>query len=316
MAILLKESDVENLVTMDMAIEAIEQAFKLQGEYKVDNAPRRRSRLNKGMLNVMSASLPTLGFAGLKSYSDISGKHRFHVMLYDADGMLVAVVQADKLGQMRTGAATGVATRYMARPNAAKLGIIGTGRQARAQVEAVCAVRQIRSIAAYSRDPENRLKFCEEMAEKTGVKVHPAETAEEAVRDMDIIVTATTSKTPVLMGEWLAEGAHVNAIGSNVLTSQEIDVEAVRRCDCVVVDSHEQALMESGDLVHAVQKQAFYWEDARELGLVLIGEYPGREDAREITLFESHGIALEDVALAARIFAKAEEEGIGERLAI
>ena len=224
MAILLREADVEKLVTMDMAIETIEQAFRLQGEHKIENAPRHRSRLGKGMVHVMSASLPTLGIAGLKSYSSVSGKNRFHVMLYDAEGVPVAVIQADKLGQMRTGAASAVATKYMARADSRRLGIIGTGWQARAQVQAICAIQTIRAVTAYSRDPEKRTKFCEEMSEVTGVKFIPAETPEEAVREMDIVVTATNSKDPVLKGEWLSEGTHVNAIGSNYLTSQELDV--------------------------------------------------------------------------------------------
>jgi alanine dehydrogenase len=316
MAILLKEEDVEKLVTMEMAIEAVEEAFRLQGQHKVQNTIRSRYGLNKAMLHVMSASMPTLGFAGLKSYSSLEGKTRFHVMLYDTSGTLVALIQANKLGQMRTGAATGVATKYMSRENSVKLGIIGTGWQARAQVQAVCAVRRIQAIQAYSRNPENCLKFCEEMSEITGVTVRPAESAEEAVREMDVIVTATSSKEPVLKGEWLSEGMHVNAIGANFLSSRELDTEAVGRCDCVIVDSTEQARLEAGDLESAAGEDAFFWEDARELGLVVVGEYPGREDAREITLFESQGIALEDIALAARVFAKADEEEVGERLAL
>jgi len=312
MAILLKEADVEKLVTMDTAIETIEQAFKLQGEHKADNSPRRRCRFNNGMLHVMSASFPTIGIAGLKSYTSVSGKTRFHVILYNADGVPVAMIEADKLGQMRTGAATGVATKYMARKDAHQVGVFGTGWQARAQVEAVCAVRNIRTVVAYSRDPEKRLKFCKEMTEAVGINVNPVESPEEAARDMDIIITATNSKEPVFKGEWLSEGTHINAIGSNFIARQEIDVEAVRRSDCVIVDSSEQAKLESGDLAKAAEADAFYWEDARELGVVVIGEFPGREDPSEITLFESQGIALEDVALAAKIYKQAEEAEIGK----
>ncbi|MEJ2109312.1 MAG: ornithine cyclodeaminase family protein [Acidobacteriota bacterium] len=308
MAILIKEADVENLVTMDMAIEAVEEAFKLQGEHKVQNATRSRCRLNKAMLHVM--------FAGLKAYTSGEKKTRFHVMLYDSNGILLAMIQADKLGQMRTGAASAIATKYMSRDNTARLGIIGTGWQARAQVEAICAVRRIRDITAFSRDSENCRKFCDEMSETTGISASPAETAEAAVREMDILVTATSSSEPVLMGEWLSEGAHINAIGSNSLSRQELDVDAVRKCDCVIVDSNEQAKLEAGDLARAEEEEAFYWEDARELGLVVVGEYPGREDPKEITLFESQGIALEDIALAARVYAKANEEGVGEKLVL
>ncbi len=314
MAIFLRESDVEKLASMPTALEAIERAFRLQGERKADNAPRRRSRLEKGMLHVMSASLPSLGLAGLKSYSTVGDKARFHVLLYGGDGVLKAVMEADKLGQMRTGAASGIATKYMSREDSSRLGIYGTGWQARAQLQAICAVRPIKTIVAWSRNPENREKFCKEMTQALGVGVYPASAPEEAAKDMDIIVTATDSKEPVLKGEWIAKGTHVNAIGANMLNRQELDVDAVRKCACVVVDSAEQCMQESGDLAQAVEAGAFYWEDARELGMVVIGEFPGREDPGEITLFKSNGIALEDVAFAGKILEAAVKAKIGEPL--
>jgi alanine dehydrogenase len=316
MAILLRESDVVKLATMDMAIEAVEQAFQLQGERKADIAPRRRCELEQGqgMLHVMSASLPTLGYAGLKSYTSVAGTFRFLVLLYGGDGQLLAAIEADKLGQLRTGAASAVATKYMARQESSRLGIIGTGLQARSQLQAICAVRPIKTVLAYSRDAEKRATFCNEMTELLGTGVYPASSAEEAVKEMDIVVTATTSKEPVFKGEWLSKGTHINAIGGNFVAKQELDVATVLKSACVVVDSVEQAKLESGDLAHAAEAEAFYWEDARELGLVVIGEFPGREDAKEITLFESQGIALEDVALAAKVYERAVKAGMGERL--
>lgn len=316
MAILLREADIEKLATMKMALEAVEEAFRLQGEGIADNAPRRRSRLQHGLLHVMSASLPSLGFAGLKSYTSSGGAACFFVHLFDAnDGKLLAIMEADKLGQLRTGAASGIATAHMAREDAEKIGIFGTGWQARTQLEAICAVRPIRTIRAFGRDQARRQQFCKEMSAVVGLEVTPASTPEEAVREMDIVVTATSSKEPVFSGEWLAKGAHVNAVGSNMLARREIDVETVRRSACVVVDSLEQAQLEKGELAAAVEAEVFYWEDARELGLVVTGDYPGREDDSEITLFESGGIALEDVALAGRIYRAALQSGIGEPLA-
>lgn len=315
MAIFLSEAQVEKLATMAMALEAVEEAFRLQGEGKTELAPRRRCRLQNGQLHVMSASLPTLGLAGLKCYTSTEDGARFLVHLYDAqDGRLLAVMEANRLGQLRTGAASAVATKYMARPEVTRLGIIGTGFQARAQLEAICAVRPIRQIVAYGRDQERRERFCREMSEALGLTVTPASAPEEAVRDMDIVVTATTAREPVLCGEWLAKGTHVNAIGANSLSRQEVDVETVRRSACVVVDSLEQAKMEKGDLARAVEAEAFYWEDARELGLVVIGDFPGREDDSEITLFESGGIALEDVAFAGRIYQAARNAKLGTTL--
>ena len=313
MAIILREADVKKLASMAMALEAVEDAFRLQGEGSIENAPRHRCRLDRGLLHVMSASLPTRGWAGLKSYTSIGGQARFLVLLYGGeDGQLLAMMEAGLLGQLRTGAASGIATRYMARPGASRLGIIGTGCQARTQLAAVCAVCPIQTVVAYGRDQGRREAFCAEMSASLGLCVEPASAPERAVRDMDIVITATSSKEPVLSGEWLAPGTHINAIGCNSLNRRELDLETLRRCDCVVVDSSEQAKLESGDLAAAAEAGAFYWEDARELGLVLLGEYPGREDDREITLFKSNGIALEDVALAARIYQAALKAGVGE----
>lgn len=314
MAIFLRESDINGLASMDTAIDAVERAFRLQGEGKAHIAPRRRCRMEKGMLHLMSASLPPLGYAGLKSYTSVSGANRFVVLLYEGDGRLAAVMEADRLGQLRTGAASAVATRFMAREDASRLGVFGAGGQARAQIEAICAVRPITEVTVYSRTADRLKEFCRETAEATGIGVVPAGSPEAAVRGQDIVVTATTSAEPVFKGEWLAAGTHINAVGSNFLTRREIDGETVRRSACVIVDSLEQARMECGDLALAAREEAFYWEDARELGLVVVGEFPGREDAAEITLFESQGVALEDVALAAEIYKRALEAGTGEKL--
>jgi ornithine cyclodeaminase/alanine dehydrogenase-like protein (mu-crystallin family) len=314
MAIFLRESDINGLASMDTAIDAVERAFRLQGEEKAHIAPRRRCRMEKGMLHLMSASLPPLGYAGLKSYTSVSGANRFVVLLYEGDGRLAAVMEADRLGQLRTGAASAVATRFMAREDASRLGVFGAGRQARAQIEAICAVRPIKEVTVYARTADRLKAFCRETAEATGIVVVPAAGPEAAAREQDIVVTATTSAEPVFKGEWLAAGTHINAVGSNFLTRREIDGETVRRSACVIVDSLEQARMECGDLALAAREEAFYWEDARELGLVVVGEFPGREDAAEITLFESQGVALEDVALAAEIYKRALEAGTGEKL--
>ena len=211
MAILLREADVEKLVTMKMALEAVEQAFRIQGEGRTDSAPRRRCRLGNGFHHVMSASLHSLGLAGLKSYTSVAGKTRFHVLLYGAqeEGELLAVIEADRLGQMRIGVASGVATKHMSRPESSRVGIFGTGWQARAQALAMCAVRPIKNVVAYGRDAERREKFCKEMSDILGIAVTPAPAPEEAVKDMDIVITATTSKEPVFKGEWVAKGGDV-----------------------------------------------------------------------------------------------------------
>jgi len=317
MAIFLRESDVEKLADIQIALDAVEMALRLQGEGQAENIPRRRCRLGRGYLHVMSASLPAFGVAGLKTYTTMEGKARFLLYLYRAtDGVLLAAMEADKLGQLRTGAASGVATKFMAKRDASRVGIFGAGWQARAQLEGVCAVRTIQTITAWSRTSEKLGEFCTEMTTKLGITVQPAASPEEAAKDKDIVITATTAKEPVVMGDWLAQGTHINAIGANFLTRQELDVEVVRRCACVIVDSAEQAALESGDLARAAEAGEFFWEDARELGTVVTGEYPGREDDSEITLFKSHGIALEDMALAARVYEAAVKARIGEKLSL
>lgn len=314
MAIFLGESDVEHVATMGMALEAVENAFRLQGEQKGENAPRRRCRMEKGLLHVMSASLPDLGWAGLKSYTNAGSMVRFLVLLYDVDGKPAAIMEADRLGRLRTGAASGIATKYMARKDASRLGLFGTGGQARYQLEAICSVRPIKTVMVYSPNPENRKKFCAEMTRAMGIEVRAASAPEEAVREMDIVTTITDSKEPVFKGEWLAPGTHVNSAGGNFPGHREIDVETVRRSACVIVDSLEQARLECGSLMHAAEAEAFFWEDARELGLVVTGQFPGREDDSEITLFESQGVALEDVALAGKICEAALKTGLGKPL--
>lgn len=318
MAILLRESDVEKLAGMKTALDAVEEAFRLQGRKEADNAPRRRCRLDdRGLLHVMSASIPAFGYAGLKSYTSVGGKARFCVLLYSSStGELLAVIEADRLGQLRTGAASGIATKFMARDDAGRVGIFGTGWQAQSQLEAVCAVRRVQSILAFSPNAERRERFCNEMSEKLGTPVKAASGAEETVRESDILITATTAKEPVLEGAWISPGTHINAIGANSMRRRELDVETIRRSACVVVDSLEQSMLESGDLACAAEAEAFFWEDARELGLVVIGEFPGREDPREITIFKSNGIALEDVALAGRVYEAAQKAGAGETLAL
>jgi len=316
-ALLLTEQDVARLLPMDLALEAVEEAFRWQGQGKVVNRPRVRLKVPGGLLHVMPAAAPEARVMGLKAYATTRGGARFVVLLFSAEsGELLAVMEADRLGQMRTGAASGVATRYLARPDAETVGIYGTGWQARSQLEAVSAVRKIREVRAYGRDPERRQAFAREMAGRLGVPVIPVERPEEAARGASILVTITNSRTPVLQGAWLEPGAHVNAAGSNALERAELDVEAVRRAALIVVDSLEQARLECGDLVAPIEQGATRWEAIRELGEVVAGNHPGRPGPEAITLFESQGVAMEDVAVAVRVWERARAEGVGQALPI
>jgi ornithine cyclodeaminase/alanine dehydrogenase-like protein (mu-crystallin family) len=257
------------------------------------------------------------GLVGFKAYTASRTGARFAVMLYSgSDGQLLAMIEADWLGQMRTGAASGVATRYLARDTARVLSLIGTGGQARTQALAICAVRPISTILVYGRDVDRRRSFCSELAQKLGITVEPVETAEDAVRAADIAVTATTSAEPVLLGDWLQPGTHLNVMGSNWATRREVDDAAIARCDIIAVDALDQAEIEAGDLLIPAAEGHLDLARVVELGAVVAGKVPGRSgDGTSITLFKSLGIAVEDIATAGLVYARARERGLGEELA-
>ncbi|HEY3788058.1 MAG TPA: ornithine cyclodeaminase family protein, partial [Urbifossiella sp.] len=258
----------------------------------------------------------TLGAIGFKAYTTTKQGARFHVTLFDPkSGEMMAILEADLLGQFRTGAATGVATKKLARADAATAGCLGTGKQARTQLLAICKVRKLKSIRVYGRDAERRMAFAGALAAETGVEIIPVDTAEEAVRGQDIVVTATSAREPVLQGAWLAEGAHVNLIGSNFLTKAEADVEVFRRAALVAVDSKEQARLEAGDFVAPMNAGVLQWSDVLDFAPVLVGKYPGRESPADITIFKSLGLGIEDVSLAAKIVELAKRQEIGHAIA-
>jgi len=314
----LTEDDVAALLPMATALEAVEDAFRAlaePGPQHAENRPRQRAFVPGGLLHTMNASLPSAGVLGLKAYTTFREANRFLVLLYSAeDGRLLALIEADRLGQIRTGAASGVATKYMARPDATTCGIIGTGWQARAQLAAVCAVRPVQHVLAYSRDPEHRRAFSTEMSQALGIAVEPAESAEAAVRERDIVVTITSTREPVLRGTWLAPGTHVNAAGSNRADRREVDIAAVERSRRVAIDSVEQGRMEAGDLLAAVEAGVLRWDEVTELSLIVAGRASGRGAADEITLFKSLGLAVEDIAVAARVYRRAMAEGRGREI--
>jgi ornithine cyclodeaminase/alanine dehydrogenase-like protein (mu-crystallin family) len=313
--LLLTEDEVRQVLTMDLALEAVEQALRKWGLDEAENVSRTRCQTDHAMLHVLSASAKTLGVMGLKAYSTTRKGAQFHVALYDSkSGALLSLMHADYLGQVRTGAASGVATKYQARPDAVEVGLFGTGKQARTQVQAICRVRQINRVCVYGRNEENRRRFAAEMSSLCEVEVEPVSRPEMAAEDKDVVITATDSREPVLSGHWLAEGTHLNAIGSNFLRKREVDVVAVRRCASIVVDSKDQARLEAGDLVAAVEENGLRWADVHELAQVIVGRYPGRTRPQDITMFKSLGIGLEDVAVAARVYAKAKEAGMGRWL--
>lgn len=317
MTLLLSEEDVRVVLDMPTALEAVEESFRRQASGDDWSHPRRRLELpNHTYLNYMAAADRVDGWMGAKLYSVARGSARFLIVLYRAGtGELAALIEADLLGQMRTGAATGVATQYMSRPDSQLVGILGTGVQARTQLEAVSNIRTLKRARAFGRDPLRRADFCRDMSQSLGFPVTPATTAEEAVREADIVITATRSAKPVLFGEWLSAGMHVNAVGANMAEKRELDSEAVNRAGIIAADSIEQAKIESGDLIHAFEGNTSRWDNVCELAEIVAGKLPGRTNPADITLFKSNGIATWDIAVAARVFERAEKQGVGRKIA-
>jgi ornithine cyclodeaminase/alanine dehydrogenase-like protein (mu-crystallin family) len=262
----------------------------------------------------MSAAAGYLDLVGFKCYTTTRSGAKFLLGLYDRTGALVALMEADKLGQLRTGATTGVAIGSMADPEARELGLFGTGWQAQSQLEAAAIARSIRLAYVYSRTEQKRNAFAEQMSRRLNIDVRPVDRPEQATTDLPIVITATTSREPVFDGNWLAEGALVCAVGSNWLNKAEIDSTVLRRADNIVCDSVKACMVEAGDFVDALTKGSFDWSRAVDLAEVVTGRATGRNNRESIGVFKSVGLALEDVALGGTILARARAEGLGREL--
>lgn len=332
MTLILREDDVRATLTMTDTMRVVDGMFRQRGAGKVINQPRMRIVLpeGRGVMHTLPAWVAgqpddpegaRLGFVGLKTYTAVGGAVRFVVLLSSADdGRLLAIIEADLLGQMRTGAASGVATGYMARDNARVVALLGAGGQARTQALAMAAARPVSRFLVYARDATKRAAFCEEIAQATGAEATPVETAEEAVRQADIVVTATTARDPVMRGEWLRPGTHVNAMGSNWGQRREVDTATVTRSALIAVDDLAQARIEAGDLLIPEREGVYSLDEASaagrlvELGAVAAGATPGRPGADAITMFKSLGIGAEDIATAAHVYRLAAERGLGQEI--
>lgn len=317
MALLLKEKDVEQLLTMPLALELVERVHREYSAGQAIDIPRERTRLPKAALHILQGAVPSAGVFGYKAYTSSREGIRFIVYAFNAErGNLEAIVEANHLGMVRTGAAGGVAARHLARPEAKVAGVFGAGWQAQGQLEALAAVRPLERIKVYARKAERLAVFCERMRAKLGIAVEPAASPEETVRGSDIVVTITTSATPVFDGNWLEPGTHVNAAGSNSLLRQEIDETAVRRCSPIVVDSRPTAIKEAGDLLPALEKGRLHAGQLVELGEVINGTRAGRTLPEQVTLFESQGMAIQDLVIAAELVRRARAQGLGTEVGI
>jgi alanine dehydrogenase len=308
----ISEEDVKATLDVTTAIDLLDAAARALAAGTATVTPRQRPFTTGLRMNLMGAGLD--GRIGHKCYPIGKKGANFVVTLYGDDASMLALIQASALGAIRTGAASGLATRLMARPDAKVATIIGTGYQAHTQLEAVCRVRPIERAYAAGRKPEHTRAFCEEMSAKLGIPVEPANDVAGAVRGSDIVTTMTSASEPVLFGSMLAPGTHVNAAGSNRDTSAEIDPEVVRRAGIVALELLPQAKIESGDLLLAERAGTWDWSRAVLLSDIVTGKTPGRTSDDQITLFESLGIALWDIAAANHIYDACVKSGRGREV--
>ncbi|MDE1545063.1 ornithine cyclodeaminase family protein [Dechloromonas agitata] len=315
MALYLSEEDVKQVLTMEMALDGVESAHRDLALGRACDTPRARSRLPQTALHILQGALPEQGILGYKAYTSNRSGNRFLVHLFDAaSGRLRAVVAADYLGMMRTGATSGVAARWLARPDSTIAGVFGAGWQAEGHVRAICATLPLEQVKVFSRKADKLQDFCRRLSEQTGIAVVPAQSAEDAVRGSDVVGTVTTAAQPLFDADWLEEGTHINAAGSNALIRQELSEATVRRCAVIAVDSVPTALAECGDLLPLLEKGRLHERQLLELGDVIAGRRAGRESAGQITLFESQGMAIQDLAVAWRVVQAAETRGLGVAL--
>lgn len=315
MALLLRDGEIRSLLDMGDCIDALEQAFTALSHRSAINRPRTRLIQSNGILHVLAASFAGAGVLGLKTFTVFRQGKRALILLFSAeDGRLLSLLEADWLGRMRTGSASGLATRHLANPNASQVGLIGAGKQAETQLLGVCAVRPISRVLVYSRRRPECEAFCQRMTQQLQIEVHSAANAREAVEDADVVITATTAGASVLDGTWLKPGCHLNAIGSNWPKRREIDDETVQRASLIVTDSIEQARQEAGDLLIPANAGNLDWESVWELADVVAGDGPQRNSSYDITVYKAVGVALEDITVAARAYVHAREQGVGEEI--
>jgi ornithine cyclodeaminase/alanine dehydrogenase-like protein (mu-crystallin family) len=310
MPLYLTEDEVAGLLTPADARAAVEESLLRLARGVVDNPPRTLLALEDGQFAVMPCVDPELGYAGLKSYAWLAPTGTpFVVLLISlADAQLAAVLEADRLGRLRTAAASAVAARHLARPGASSLGVFGCGRQAGGHVVALRdALPSIDRVVVFCPNEERLARFCAEH------DCEPAESPSDAA-EQDVVVTATTSRDPVLRGEWLRSGALVCAIGANDPTARELDNVVLERATFVCCDSREQSQLEAGDLIEPVERGVLDWLEVHELHEVVAGEVQGRATDDDIVVFKSNGMAAWDLAAAARAVDLARERGVGREV--
>lgn len=315
MTLFLKDEDVAQCVSMDAMLEAIESMQRQYGDGQAHNMTRRKIIAESGMLSVMGGGLFDQGLLGVKTYTVVKGAYSFQVSLYDANtGELLLYTQANRLGQLRTGATTGVAVKHLANPGDATVGIIGTGGQAATQLAAVSKVRGIKKIKAFSRNHDRREEFARRMTDTMGVEVFAAASNEDAVRDCDVVLCIAATMEPVVEGAWLKDGSTVIGAGPTTWRAREVDEDTLKRAGKLIVDSTEQAAIEAGDLCSAVDKGIIQWSKVHELRHVVSGAVTGRDDQGQVVYAKIMGTGVADVAAAKLAYDSAKAQGLGTEM--
>lgn len=316
MVTFLGEQDIQDLLTMDIALEQVECALKDLALGRATDVPRARIQTPAGIQHVLQAAAPELGYIGFKYYYSMPGQRSamyVHLMNMKT-GRLDAIVEARWQSMIRTGAASGVASKALANPGATTVAQLGAGYQGMGQLEAVVRALKLREARVYAPTRDKLEAWCRKMSLKLNIPVTPAASAQEAIRGAQVVNVITKSANPVLDGDWLEPGQHVNAAGSNALSRREIDAKTVARCTLITVDSRGTARKECGDLLAAVENGRLSWDTLTEIGEVLAGRAPGRTDKNDITLYESHGMGIQDVYVAVKMLELARSRKVGTEL--
>ncbi len=315
MTLFLRDDDVAQCVSIDAMLDAIETMQTRYGHGEAYNLGRRKIIAGTGMLSVMGGGLFYEGVLGVKTYTVVRGSYSFQVSLYDATtGKLLCYTQANRLGQLRTGATTGVAVRHLSCEGPLQVGIVGTGGQAPTQLQSVASVREISGVKAFSRDPERRAAFASRMSESMGVTVKAANSNEDAVRDCDLVIGIAATTEPVVKGSWLKEGATVIGAGPTTWRVSEVDEETLTRADKLFVDSLDQVSIEAGDISAAVDKGLLNWSQLSELRHAVCGAISGRDNYKQIVYAKLMGTGVADVAAAKLAYDSAMERGLGTEM--
>ena len=315
-AIYIDEATASKILNMDNALNLVEESFTTYAQGKSFNMTRQRMRIRKGALHMLPGAVPYKNVIGFKAYTSFRAGLIFKVHLYDAEnGNPLAIVDANEIGRLRTGAATGIATKYMAKKESNTAFIFGGGFQAEAQLEAVYKTSNIKKAFVTTRKIENAQAFADKMSKSLGIEIIPTQNIENDLPQADIIITITTAVKPLFAHTMLnPNGVHINGAGSNALIRAEVPEKTIEAAEVLAVDSKDVAAIECGDILPSLEKGRLHWNEIIELGEITAGFRKGRITENGITIFQSQGMGLQDIMCAEFIYRKAVAENLGKEL--